>query len=110
MRYIKRNNPILQRNSRFTGGVCRSPAGVVSLGRPANSSRPSIPLSRQVSTHSSVQQPRTQGRVFVLTPQDARALVEGMISLSGYTAHALFDPGAFTYKLNQSSESLGGFS
>ena len=43
------------------------------------------------------------------------AVVEGMNSISGHIAHALFDPGAihsfissvFTYKLNQVSEPLG---
>ena len=87
-------------------------------GRPTNSSRRSIPVRRQAATQSSVQQSQTQERVFALTPQDGRAsnsVVEGMISLSGHTAHALFDPcathsfisSAFAYKLNQSPESLG---
>ena len=45
----------------------------------------------------------------------SNAVVEGMISISGHTAHALFDPeathsfmsSAFTYKLNPVSEPLG---
>ena len=45
----------------------------------------------------------------------SNAVVEGMISISGYIAHALFDPGAthsfifsaFAYKLNQISEPQG---
>jgi len=54
----------------------------------------------------------------VTTHQGARAsnvVAEGMVSISGYTAHALFDPGAthsfisnvFAYKLNRPPESLG---
>ena len=57
-------------------------------------------------------------RTFALTYREAmasNAVVEGMISISGYIAHALFDPeathsfisSAFAYKLNQVSEPLG---
>ena len=45
----------------------------------------------------------------------SNAVVEGMIFISGYIAHALFDPGAthsfissvFAYNLNQASEPPG---
>ena len=77
---------------------------------PSNAPRPA-------ATQSSVQQPRVQGRTFAITHQEAmasNAVVEGMIFISGYIAHALFDPGAthsfissaFAYKLNQVLEPL----
>ena len=70
---------------------------------PSNTPRPA-------ATQSSVQQPQAEGRTFALTHREAmisNAVVEGMSSISGYIARALFDPGAthsfissaFAYKL-----------
>jgi len=67
---------------------------------------------QHAATRSSVQQPRVQGRTFALTHREAmtsNAVVEGIISISGHIAHALFDLGAshsfissaFAYKSNQ---------
>jgi len=69
-------------------------------------------------TQSSVQQPQAHGKAYALTHQDAmtsNTVVEGMISISGHIARALFDLGAthsfifstFAYKLNQTPELLG---
>ena len=55
--------------------------------QPSNTPRPA-------ATQSSVQQPRAQGRAFALTHREAmtsNAVVEGMISISGHIARALFD-------------------
>ena len=84
---------------------------------PTSNFMPPSNAPRPAATQSSVQQPRVQGRTFTLTHREAmasNAVVEGMISLSGHIAHALFDPvathsfisSAFAYKLNQVSESL----
>jgi len=84
---------------------------------PASNFMPPSNAPQPTATQSSVQQPRAQGRTFVLTHREAmasNAVVEGMIFISGYIAHALFDPGAthsfisnaFAYKLNQVSEPL----
>jgi len=85
---------------------------------PASNFMPPSNAPRPAATQSSVQQPRAQGRTFALTHQEvmtSNAVVEGMISISGHIAHALFNPGAthsfifsaFAYKLNQASEPLG---
>ena len=59
-----------------------NPSGgpVSNFQQPSNAPRPTV-------TQSSVQQPRAQGRVFVLTHQEAmasNAIVEDMISISGH--------------------------
>ena len=65
--------------------------------RPTSNFRQLSNALRPVVTQSSVQQPRAQGREFVLTHQEAmasNAVVKGMISISGHIAHAIFDPEA----------------
>ena len=51
--------------------------------------------SRSAATQAIVQQPRTHGRGFAMTQQDARtlnAVVKGTITLFGYIARTFYDP------------------
>ena len=68
-------------------------------------------------TQASVQQPRAQGRMNTVTPQEARAsnaVVEGTICISENIARVLFDPGAthsfisssFATTINKESEPM----
>ena len=112
MGHLRRNCPTIRGNqgpSRGSGRpiVRENP----SRGQASNSMPPSN-APRPVATHSSVQQPRVQGRTFALYHRKAmasNAVVKGMISVSGHIAHTLFDfrvthlfvSSAFAYKLNQ---------
>jgi len=67
---------------------------------PTSNFIPSSNTPRPTATQSSVQQPRVQGRTFALTHREAmtsNAVVEGMISISGHIARALFDLGTHSY-------------
>ena len=88
------------------------------LRGPTSNFMPPSNAPRPAATQSSVQQPRVKERTLVLTHREvmaSNAIVEGMISITGHIAHALFDhvathsfiSSAFAYKLNQASEPLG---
>jgi len=85
---------------------------------PARNFRQSSNAPQPAVTQSSFQHLRAQGNAFALTHHEAMAsnsMVEGMISISGHIALALFDLGAthsfissaFAYKLNHTPEPLG---
>ena len=117
MGHMKRDCLVLQGNQVLNKGVERPTTGATSYAGPLANSRRPINIPRPTITQASVQQPWTQGRVYVLTQQDARAsstLLESTIYLAVHTAQALFDPCAthsfisnkLAHKLKQSPESL----
>ena len=67
--------------------------GIVSSSRSVLGPSPMSTAPRPAATQAMVQQPLTQGRVFVMTRQEAltsNAVVESMITLSGYIARTSF--------------------
>jgi len=78
-------------------GNGRPVARVITWCGPPNSFWQPTHTPRSAAIQSSVQQPRAQRRAFAMTHQETKAsnaVVEGMVSISGHTAHALYDPGA----------------
>ena len=68
---------------------------MVSSSGAVMSPSPMANASRSAATQAIVQQPRTHGRGFAMTQQDARtlnAVVKGTITLSGYIAQTFYDP------------------
>ena len=66
-------------------------------GGQATAFRQPVNRTRSATTQASVQQPRAQGRMNAITPQEARAsnaVVEGTVCVSKNIAQVLFDPGA----------------
>jgi len=87
---------MLQRQQGSCRGTERLTQGMVPFSGLVLGPSPLANASRPAATQATIQQPRTHGRMFALTQQDAQTLnvvVEGMITLSGYTARTLFDPG-----------------
>ena len=98
MSHMRRDCPTLHGYSGASRGTGRPSMGIaLSAGGQATAFRQPFNRTRSAMTQASVQQPRAQGRMNAITPQEARAsnaVVEGTVCVSENIARVLFDPGA----------------
>ena len=95
---MRRDCPTLHGHPGASRGTGRPTMGIApTAGGPTIAFRQPVNKTCTVMTQASVQQPRAQGRMNAITPQEARAsnaVVEGTVCVSENIARVLFDPGA----------------
>ena len=98
MGHMRRECPTLHGYPGASRGTGRPAMSIApTTGGQATAYRQPAGRTRSATTQASVQQPRAQGRINAITPQEARAsnaVVEGTVCVSKNIARVLFDPGA----------------